>query len=221
MRSHWHLRANALVLAWLVAAAVVAVSHRVIPDARLLMTHLLLLGAVSAAILIWSAHFAEAVRRRPLRGGHRNEAIRLGMHTFGASTVLMGLTSGRTPELVAGAALVALVAAWHTVVLVDQGHRALAARLGWTVSYFVAATLALPVGIALGVLLAQPSLDPAWPARLYIAHVAVMLLGWVGLTVVGTLVTLWPTMLRVQVVPGAERAARRGLVLLVGGKSVV
>lgn len=61
MRSHWHLRANAVVLGWLLAGAVVAIYHRGIPDARLLMTHLLLLGAVSAAILIWSAHFGKSV----------------------------------------------------------------------------------------------------------------------------------------------------------------
>ena len=221
MRSRWHLRANAVVLGWLLASAVVAISHRGIPDARLLMTHLLLLGAVSAAILIWSAHFAEALRRRPLRGGRRHQAIRLAMHTAGALTVMAGLTSGRTPEVLAGALLIVVVGVWHTVVLWDQGHRALAARLGWTVSYFVSATHALPVGIALGVLLARPDAAGGWHARLYVAHVAAMLLGWVGLTVVGTLITLWPTMLHVQVAPGAELAARRGLVVLIGGLAAV
>jgi hypothetical protein len=44
--------------------------------------------------------------------------------------------------------------------------------------------------------------------------VSINLLGWVGITVVGTLVTLWPTMLRTQVAPTAERAARRALPIL-------
>ena len=50
-----------------------------------------------------------------------------------------------------------------------------------------------------------------------LAHVVINLLGWMGLTVVGTLVTLWPTMLHARVAGGAERAARRALpVLLIG-----
>jgi nitrite reductase (NO-forming) len=41
-----------------------------------------------------------------------------------------------------------------------------------------------------------------------------------GLTVVGTLVTLWPTMLRTRIAEGAERAARRALPLLLGAVAV-
>ncbi|WP_242511123.1 multicopper oxidase domain-containing protein [Pengzhenrongella frigida] len=219
MRSRWHLRVNAIVLGWLVAGAAVAIGHRGVPDARWLMVHLLLLGAVSAAILIWSAHFAEAVRRRPLRGGHRDQAIRLAAHTVGAVTTIVGMSTGRSTVVVIGSVLVALVVGWHAVVLWDQGRRALASSLGWTTSYFVAAALTLPVGIALGVLLARS--DGSAHARLYVAHLATMLLGWIGLTVMGTLVTLWPTMLRVRVEPGAERAARQGLVALGSGLAVV
>lgn len=219
MRSRWHLRVNAVVLGWLVASAAVAIAHRGVPDARWLMVHLLLLGAVSSAILIWSAHFAEAVRRRPLRGGHRDQVIRLAAHTIGATTVIAGVVTGWSALAVVGAVLVALVATWHAVVLWDQGRRALASTLGWTTSYFVTAALTLPVGITLGVLLARS--DGSAHARLYIAHLATMLLGWIGLTVMGTLVTLWPTMLRVRVEPGAERAARQGLAVLGAGLAVV
>ena len=112
-------RVNAIVLGWLVASAVVAVGHRGVPDARWLMVHLLLLGAVSSAILIWSAHFAEAVRRRPLRGGRRDQAIRLAAHTAGATAVLAGVSTGRPAAVVTGSVLVALVAGWHAAV-----HRA-------------------------------------------------------------------------------------------------
>jgi len=219
VRSRWHLKVNAIVLVWLVASAAVALGHRGVADARWLMVHLLLLGAISAAILIWSAHFAEAVRRRPLRGGHRDQAIRLAAHTVGASTVIVGVSVGRSPVVAIGAALIAVVGLWHAVVLVEQGRCALASSLGWTTWYFVTAALTLPVGVVLGVLLARA--DGSAHARLYVAHLATMLLGWIGLTVMGTLVTLWPTMLRVRVDPGAERAARQGLVALGSGLAVV
>jgi nitrite reductase (NO-forming) len=48
------------------------------------------------------------------------------------------------------------------------------------------------------------------------AHLTLNLLGWIGLTVMGTLVTLWPTMLRTRIAPGAERVARQALPILVG-----
>ncbi|HEY3437600.1 MAG TPA: hypothetical protein VGK35_07925, partial [Actinotalea sp.] len=83
MRTLWHTRVNVLVLAWGLAAAVVALGHRSVPQSGWLMVHLLLLAAAGTAILIWSAHFAEAVRRRPLPGGYRGQALRLGAHTAG------------------------------------------------------------------------------------------------------------------------------------------
>lgn len=219
MRSRWHLRVNALVLGWLVAAALVAVVHSGVPEARWLVVHALLLGAVSTAILIWSAHFAEAVRRRALRGGHRDQAVRLVTHTVGATTTVLGTVVGSLAVVVAGAVLVGLVAVWHGVVLWDQSRRALTSMLGWTTWFFVVAAASLPVGIALGVLLGRAS--GTAHSRLYVAHVASMVLGWVGLTVVGTLVTLWPTMLRVRMQPGGARPARQGFVALVLGLVLV
>ncbi|MDT0164262.1 multicopper oxidase domain-containing protein [Actinotalea sp. AC32] len=219
MRARWHVRVNALVLLWLVAAAAVAVGHRWVPSAGWLMVHLLLLGAVSTAILVWSAHFAEAVRRRPLRGGRPHQAARLALHTAGALTVVTGLLTGLEAVVVGGAVAVAAAAVWHAAVLTELGRSSLGVRLGWTTWFFVAAALAMPVGATLGVVLArEPAGDLA--SRAYVAHVSVMLLGWVGLTVLGTVVTLWPTMLRVPVEAGALPAARRGLQLLVPGLAV-
>lgn len=221
MRARWHVRVNLLVVAWLVAAAVVATAHRWFPVAGWLMVHLLLLGAVSTAILIWSAHFAEAVRRRPLAGGHRGQAARLALHTAGALTVVAGLLSGRWAAVVAGAGLVSAAALWHAVVLVDVSRRGLGVRLGWTSWYFVASAGFLPLGAALGVLLARDDTAGGLATRAYVAHVVLMLLGWVGVTVLGTLVTLWPTMLRVPVGDGALPAARRALALVVPGVALM
>jgi nitrite reductase (NO-forming) len=47
------------------------------------------------------------------------------------------------------------------------------------------------------------------------------LLGWVGLTVLGTLVTLWPTMLRTRMSELAEADSRRALPLAVAGLALV
>ena len=215
MRARWLLRTNAVVLAWLAAAAVVAIAHRWVPAAEWLMTHLLLLGAASTAVHIWSAHFAQALGRRPLPGGHRHQAIRLVLHTTGALAVITGLLAGDGRVVAVGATAVGAAALWHagTLATVLSGAGpGLGLRLGWTTRYFVVAALALPVGAVLGWLLVDAG--GAAAARAHLGHVTVMLLGWVGLTVVGTLVTLWPTMLRVPVTDASERAGRGGLPLL-------
>lgn len=221
MRTRWHLRVHVLVLGWVLAAAVVAIAHRAVPQAPWLMVHLLMLGAVSTAILIWSAHFAEAVRRAPLPGGHAGQAVRLALHTVGALGVVVGLLAGVWPAVLAGAVLVGANGLWHAGVLLTQGRGALGVRLGWTAWYFVVAALLLPVGAGLGALLARTDAAGTTAARAYVAHVVVMILGWVGLTVVGTMVTLWPTMLRVQLADDARTAAQQGLGVLGAGLVLV
>ena len=80
--------------------------------------------------------------------------------------------------------------------------------------YYVAAAALLAVGAGLGAALARVQADP-WHTRLLVAHASVNVLGWIGITALGTLVTLWPTMLRTRIAgrrragrgPGAARAA--------------
>lgn len=120
-RTRWHLGANAPVVAWLAALLVITLTRSQVAESPWLMVHLLLLGAVTNAIFVWSSHFAGA-------------------------------------------------------------------------------------------------LDPSkpWHGRLMAAHIMTNLLGWVGLTVMGTLVTLWPTMLRTRIAENAERVARQALPVLAG-----
>jgi nitrite reductase (NO-forming) len=90
----------------------------------------------------------------------------------------------------------------------------------------VLAASCLPIGALFGVLLARGQHD-AWHGRLLVAHTMTNLLGWVGLSILGTFVTLWPTMLRTRMADGAEADSRRalplvgtGLVLVVAGPLV-
>lgn len=220
-RASWHLRANALVGVWLVAAAVATLVHRSVPAAPWLMVHLLLLGAVSTAILVWSQHFADTLLRRPAPGGRRGHTARLAAHTLGSVLVVAGLLAAVWPLVVAGGALVAGGAVAHVVVLAGQGRGALPSRFGPMVRYYVAASALLPVGVTLGVLMARGDLSDEAHGRAYVAHVALNLLGWVGLTVLGTLVVLWPTVLHARIDERAEKAAPRGLPVVLAGLAVV
>ena len=77
----WHVLTGILVPAWLLAAALGTLLHRTVPSSGWLMIHLLLLGAVSTAILVWSQHFADTLLRRRARGHRLSLGLRLAAHT--------------------------------------------------------------------------------------------------------------------------------------------
>lgn len=220
-RTAWHLRANAPAVFWLLALFVVSVAHRFLPESRWLLIHLLMLGAVTNSIMVWSAHFAEALLRTVSTPGlRRSIAARLTALNLGVATVVAGMMTGIWSVVLAGGTAVAGAAAWHGVALFRQARRALPSRFGPTVRYYVAAAALLPVGAALGVVLAR-GLDGPMHVRVGLAHAGLNVFGWVGLTVTGTLVTLWPTMLRTRVAEGAERAAQQALLVLVASLAVI
>ena len=68
-RTSWHLTANAPAAAWLTALFGIALFHRYVQESHWLLVHLLLLGAVTNAIFVWSAHFADALLRRRASSG--------------------------------------------------------------------------------------------------------------------------------------------------------
>ncbi|MFV0634753.1 multicopper oxidase domain-containing protein [Demequina sp.] len=217
MRAQWHLRANVVVVAWMLAAAVATMVHRVLPSSSWLMVHLLMLGAVSAAILIWSAHFTEALRRRELPGGRRGQAIRLVAHSVAAIAVIVGVVGAYRALVLAGGAVLVAVAVWHASVIAAASRGALGNHLGWSTWGYVASASALGAGVVCGVLLSRGLATAEGSARMYLAHVSFMILGWVALTVMATLLTLWPTVLAVRVAPGATEHARGGLIVMGGG----
>ena len=215
-RTKWHLGANAPVAAWLTSLVVVALFHRYVAEAPWLLVHLLLLGAVTNAIFVWSAHFTDALlRRRTTTGSRRWQACRLIALNVGVFTVVGGMVSAQWILTLVGSVVVGAAVAAHGITLTLQARTALASRFGATVHYYVCASLAMPIGAGLGAILARDPVEP-WHGRLVIAHVTLNLLGWIGLTVIGTLVTLWPTMLRTRIAEGAERVARQALPMLVG-----
>lgn len=214
-RSSWHLRAGSVVLGWLVALVMAAIAHPYIALSNWLLIHLLGLGAASNAILIWSRHFADALLRRSPDPPYPGQVIRLLAFNIGAVTVITGMLGGWWPVVLAGGVLVAAVAAVHAGDLMRFLRAALPARFSITVHYYVAAAACLAVGAGLGVAMANSALPGILAERFRTAHAVLNLFGWVGLTVLGTLVTLWPTMLRTRMADGVERAARRGLPALV------
>ncbi|KQV77888.1 copper oxidase [Nocardioides sp. Root122] len=217
-RGFWPLR-DLPVVGWLMAAVVVALVHQWVPEPRWLLLHLLLLGAAGHSILVWSRYFADTLLRGPATP-RREQSIRLAVFDLGAVAVTVGVGSDVWLLVLVGATGVALAVVGHVVSLARGLRGRFRSRFAPTVHYYLAAGALLPVGATLGVWLARGLSDPL-DARVRIAHAGINVLGWVGLTVLGTLVTLWPTMLRTRLAEGAEKASRVALPVLVTGIGLV
>jgi hypothetical protein len=214
-RARWHRRVGLLPLGYLAAIVLVGFAHPVIPEWRWLLIHLLLLGAATNAIVVWSSHFANAVLRVAPPANRRGEAVRLALLNSGVVAVLVGGLGGADwhPLAVGGSGVVFAAVLAHLAALGSRLRKALAPPLVVTVHYYLVATIALLVGIPAGAWMLL--VDNRAPVLLFHAHVNV--LGWITLTVLGTLLTLWPTVLRTRMADGAVRWAVRALPLAVAG----
>ncbi|WNM31264.1 multicopper oxidase domain-containing protein [Streptomyces sp. Li-HN-5-11] len=211
-----HLRAHTLVVAWLVLALLTTTAQQTLPIARWLAIHLFLLGAATTAIVVWSEHFAVALLHAKLPDERWSDA-RLAAVNLAVAGVLTGVWAD-LPVLIgiACALLVAAITA-HLVVLVRMGRGALGGRLAPIVGFYRAAAAALVVGAVLGWMLATGHAGPRYYSGLRLAHIHVMLLGWIGLPVLGTLFMLWPTVLGVRMTERTTKVARWVLSLTGGG----
>ncbi len=106
---------------------------------------------------------------------------------------------------------------WHAAHLVGDLRAALPSRFRIVTRTYIAASCCLPVGAGFGAALAF-GLPEEWHGRLLDRPPRRSnLLGWIGLTVTGTLVTFWPTMLRTRMDERAETLARQALPLQLVG----
>jgi nitrite reductase (NO-forming) len=215
----WHAVANGVVLVWLALTVVAAFVRHELPMPQWLLIHLFLLGAVTNAIVTWTEHFASALLRVPAPPDWW-PITRLVVLNAGIVAVLYGVSEGLPWVAVGGAAGVVGVVAAHIAVLGLRGRSALGGRFAHVVAWYLWAGAALITGGTLGGLMASGRIPSGWHERLHAAHAQVNLLGWVGLAVLGTLFTLWPTVLRTRMVDGVGRIARWSLRFAVPGLTV-
>lgn len=210
------IKRNAVVVAWIFTALVLLAGKyaQLWPNLDAWAPlHAALLGALGSAITIWSAHFADTLLHRPAWGGVLMLNGRLGLHSVGAALVITGVCINSQIVIGVGASCVAVSATLGVVAMVVQKRRAVAARMAALVDYYICSLSYLMVGALAGWSIKYFDFkgQAAWSNRMYLAHVPIMVLGVLGITVLGTLVVLWPTMLRTKMEPTAPRQAQRAL----------
>ncbi|WP_270240875.1 multicopper oxidase domain-containing protein [Kocuria marina] len=213
----WHRTAGKPVRWWLVALVIVIAAHRWIPDTRWLMVHMVTLGLITTSIMVWSQHFTEALLHHKLPDSDRpRQIVRIYGVTAGTALLIVGMLAGWWWLTVIAATVIGVMLTWHGLALLAQLRTALPARFGLTVRWYATAAFFLPVGAVFGAILAR-DLSATWHSRLLLAHQAVNVLGFVGLTVCATLLTLWPTILRTRMRDDAVRLSRIALPLMAAG----
>jgi len=185
-----------------------------------LLVHLLLLGAVTNAIVTWSAHFAISLLHQPQLPATAT-VVRLIVLNVAIVGVLVGVSEGWHPVAAVAAALLVTVIAAHLGLLVRTGHAGRARRFAPTVRFYWAAACAVVLGVCAGVALVLGDLPGVYYERVYLTHLHLGLLGWVTLTVLGTEFTLWPIALRTRMVAGLERAATLCLLCCAAGLALL
>ena len=210
------IKRNTVVVAWIFTALVLLAGKyaQLWPNLDAWAPlHAALLGALGSAITIWSAHFADTLLHRPAWGGALMLNGRLGLHSVGAALVITGVCINSQIVIGVGASCVAVSATLGVVAMVVQKRRAVAARMAALVDYYICSLSYLMVGALAGWSIKYFDFkgQAAWSNRMYLAHVPIMVLGVLGITVLGTLVVLWPTMLRTKMEPTAPRQAQRAL----------
>ncbi len=209
-RGRWAMRDYPLV-AWLLAALLVAVVHRWVDDSGWLLLHMVLLGALTQAIVVWSWHFAQTVlHAADAPGGRCHQSWRLALLNVGAILVVVGVPTHVWWVTLVGGTAVTTAATWHGWALWHMLRRTLPARFRVSVHYYLGSAASLILGAGLGTWLAYLP-DGLLHGRVLVAHALTNVLGWVGLTLTGTLLTLWPTMLRTRMDDRAEPWARLAL----------
>ena len=213
------MRANALVFLYAFLGLLVLVAPIHFAERRWLVVHLFLLGSVTNCIVTWTEHFTITLLRVP-QPSRRQSGWRLVALNLSVIATLVGVLITNSGLIILGAGSLMLVIAFHANSLYQLSKRALQNRFAGTVRFYLAGAGALLLGILFGVLSTFQKDGTVLRDSLHVAHLHANLLGWVGVTVMGTLFTLWPTALRTKMVEGVMKGARRSLPLLFTGIGV-
>lgn len=213
-RALWHSRVQFVVFAWMLLAATTAPLGGSFRSAPWLAAHLLLLGAVTNALFIWTWHFTAAILRVPDQAERGKEVRRLVLLNVGISGALIGVPTGMAPITIVAGACVALAVVMLGLAIRGAMRRALPSPYAFTASAYLVSTVMLACGVLVALVHELLDMGEAAEPRIVLAHVSLNVLGWIGIPILATIVTLWPTMLRTRIAPNAALLGRRMLPLL-------
>ena len=173
--------------------------------------HPFTIGALTTAIIVFSTHFTEALTRTA-GGDYRGVGSRVGLVQLGLILLLIdraGYDWG--PLADAASALIIAALTWHLWFVARRLRGSLSGSFAVTVPFYIAAAVFMIASVVLVILSGN---GVGEYSLLVGAHSRGMVWGFAWLTVIGTVVTLLPTLSATAISPTARARCTRALIAL-------
>ena len=210
-RGRWHILTAALIAGWiLVGLGLLIASSLGAPVVWWDIIHPFTIGALTTAILVFSTHFTEALTRTA-GGDYRGVGSRVALVQIGLILLLIdraGYDWGPLADVASTLIIAAL--AWHLWFVARRLRGSLSGSFAVTVPFYIAASVFMIVSVVLVIL----SGNRVGEYSLLIgAHSRGMVWGFAWLTVIGTVVTLLPTLSATAISSTARARCTRALIV--------
>jgi len=210
-RGRWHTLSAAIIAGWiLVGLGLLIASSLGAPVVWWDIIHPFTIGALTTAIIVFSTHFTEALTRTA-GGDYRGVGSRVGLVQLGLILLLIdraGYDWGPLADVASTLIIAAL--AWHLWFVARRLRGSLSGSFAVTVPFYIAASVFMIVSIVLVIL----SGNGVGEYSLLIgAHSRGMVWGFAWLTVIGTVVTLLPTLSATAISSTARARCTRALIV--------
>lgn len=210
-RGRWHTLSAAIIAGWiLVGLGLLIASSLGAPVVWWDIIHPFTIGALTTAIIVFSTHFTEALTRTA-GGDYRGVGSRVGLVQLGLILLLIdraGYDWGPLADVASTLIIASL--AWHLCFVARRLRGSLSGAFAVTVPFYIAASGFMIVSIVLVIL----SGNGVGEYSLLIgAHSRGMVWGFAWLTVIGTVVTLLPTLSATAISSTARARCTRALIV--------
>ena len=210
-RGRWHTLSAALIAGWMLAGLGVLIAASFgAPVVWWDIIHPFTIGALTTAILVFSTHFTEALTRTA-GGDYRGVGSRVGLVQIGLILLLIDRAGYDWGPLADVASILIIAAlAWHLWFVARRLRGSLSGSFAVTVPFYIAASAFMIVSVVLVIL----SGNGVGEYSLLIgAHSRGMVWGFAWLTVIGTVVTLLPTLSATAISSTARARCTRALIV--------
>ena len=210
-RGRWHILTAVVIAGWiLVGLGLLIASSLGAPVVWWDIIHPFTIGALTTAIIVFSTHFTEALTRTA-GGDYRGVGSRVALVQIGLILLLIdraGYDWGPLADV--ASTLIIAVLAWHLWFVARRLRGSLSGSFAVTVPFYIAASVFMIVSVVLVIL----SGNRVGEYSLLIgAHSRGMVWGFAWLTVIGTVVTLLPTLSATAISSTARARCTRALIV--------
>ena len=217
-RGRWHTLSAAIIGLWIfIGLGVLIAASLGAPVVWWDIIHPFTIGALTTAIIVFSTHFTEALTRTA-GGDYRGVGSRVGLVQLGLILLLIdraGYDWG--PLADAASALIIAALTWHLWFVARRLHGSLSGSFAVTVPFYIAAAVFMIASVVLVILSGN---GVGEYSLLVGAHSRGMIWGFAWLTVIGTAVTLLPTLSATEISPTARARCTRALIVHCVGLSL-